>query len=148
MILQREEHALRQAHIANKLKAHRDYVFTPPGVEERLRQVGDQSLVSWTIGPAASSPEEIANGQLFRERYLLPHLTTQSECLMRLQMQARGAPVPPIKGITILLFPGETEDEDFSAFVRWVHHVRRLSSMYSLRASADLADVRLERKLR
>ena len=67
---------------------------------------------------------------------------------MRLQTQARGAPVPPIKGIPILLFPGETQDEEDSAFVRWVHRVRRLSSMYSLRASADLADVRLERKLR
>ena len=87
-------------------------MFTPPSVEERLRQVGDQSLVSWTIGPAASSPEEIANGQLFRERYLLPHLTTQSEYLMRLKTQARGAPVPPIKGIPILLFPGETQDEE------------------------------------
>ena len=70
---------------------------------------------------------------------------------MRLQTQARGAPVPPIKGIpilllpgeTILLLPGETEDEEDSAFVRWVHRVRRLSSMYSLRASSDLADVHL-----
>ena len=147
-VIQQEEHALRQAQIASKLRAHRDYVFTPPSVEERLRQVGDHSLVSWTIGPAASSPEEIANGQLFRERYLRPHFTTQSEYLMRLQTQARGAPVPPIKGIPILLFPGETQDEEDSAFVRWVHRVRRLSSMYSLRASADLADVRLERKLR
>ena len=67
---------------------------------------------------------------------------------MRLNTQARGAPVPPIKGIPILLLPGETEDEEESAFVRWVHRVRRLCSMYSLRASADLADVRLERKLR
>ena len=62
LILQREEHALIRAQIANKLKAHQDYVFTPPSVEERLRQVGDQSLVSWNICTAASSPEEIANG--------------------------------------------------------------------------------------
>ena len=32
-IIQQEEHDLRQAQIANKLKAHRDYVFTPPSVE-------------------------------------------------------------------------------------------------------------------
>ena len=45
-VIQQEEHALRQAHISHTLKAHRDYVFTPPSMEERLRQVGDQSLVS------------------------------------------------------------------------------------------------------
>ena len=33
-------------------------------------------------------------------------------------MQARGAPVPAIKGIPILLFAGETTDEEDDAFVR------------------------------
>ena len=67
---------------------------------------------------------------------------------MRLKTQARGAPVPLIKGIPILLLPGETEDEEDDAFVRWLQRVRRLSSIFSVRASADVADVRLEKNLR
>ena len=63
-------------------------------------------------------------------------------------MQARGAPVPPIKGIPILLFVGETTDEEDDAFVLWVHRTRPFSSMYALRASVNVADVRLKRKLR
>uniref|UniRef100_A0AAV1VK77 Uncharacterized protein n=1 Tax=Peronospora matthiolae TaxID=2874970 RepID=A0AAV1VK77_9STRA len=63
-------------------------------------------------------------------------------------MQARGAPVPPIKRLPSLLLAGETVSEEDDAFVRWVHHVRRLSNMFSLRASVNVADVRLEGKLR
>ena len=63
-------------------------------------------------------------------------------------MQARGAPVPPIKVIPILLFAGETTDEEDDALVRCVYRTRRLSSMCALRSSANVADVRLERKLR
>uniref|UniRef100_A0AAV1VC11 Uncharacterized protein n=1 Tax=Peronospora matthiolae TaxID=2874970 RepID=A0AAV1VC11_9STRA len=63
-------------------------------------------------------------------------------------MQARGTPVPPIKGIPILLSAGETESEEVNAFVRWVHSKRRLSGMSALRASASVADVHLERKIR
>ena len=58
-------------------------------------------------------------------------------------MQARDAPVPPIKGIPILLFAGETKDEEDNDFIHWVHLTRRLSSVYALRASANVADVRL-----
>uniref|UniRef100_A0AAV1UW44 Uncharacterized protein n=1 Tax=Peronospora matthiolae TaxID=2874970 RepID=A0AAV1UW44_9STRA len=63
-------------------------------------------------------------------------------------MQERGAPAPPIKSIPIILFTGETLSEEDDAFVRWVHHVRRLSNMFTLRASDNVAGVRLERKLR
>uniref|UniRef100_A0AAV1UEQ8 Uncharacterized protein n=1 Tax=Peronospora matthiolae TaxID=2874970 RepID=A0AAV1UEQ8_9STRA len=63
-------------------------------------------------------------------------------------MQARGAPVPLIKGIPILLLAGETVSEEDDAFVHWVHYVRRLINIFALKASAHAADVRLERKLR
>ena len=56
-------------------------------------------------------------------------------------MQARGALVPPIKGVLILLLAGETKDEEDNDFNRWVHRTRRLSSMYALRASANVANV-------
>ena len=63
-------------------------------------------------------------------------------------MQECGAPVPPIKGVPILLSAGETKDEEDNEFIRWVHRTRRLSSMYALRVSVSVADVRLRRKLR
>uniref|UniRef100_A0AAV1UF10 Uncharacterized protein n=1 Tax=Peronospora matthiolae TaxID=2874970 RepID=A0AAV1UF10_9STRA len=90
----------------------------------------------------------MASGQALRERYLKPHLTAQGHYKERFDVQARGAPVTPVKGIHILLSAGEKESEENDAFVRWVHRIRRLSSMSALRASVNMADVRLERNLR
>ena len=100
------------------------------------------------LGPVAASAEEGASGQALRERYLEPSLTTQSQYKARLELQARGATVPPIKGVPILLSAGETTDEEDDTFARWVHRTRRLSNMHALRASVSVADVRLERELR
>uniref|UniRef100_A0AAV1VAL6 Uncharacterized protein n=1 Tax=Peronospora matthiolae TaxID=2874970 RepID=A0AAV1VAL6_9STRA len=130
------------------LECQRDYVFTLPCVEERLRQAAGRTLVTWIIGHRPKAPKEVVSCQALRERYLEPHLTTQSQYKTCLDMQARDAPVPPIKCIPILLFAGETVSEEDDAFDRWVHHIRRLSNMFVLRASVNVTDVRLERKLR
>uniref|UniRef100_A0AAV1UEL9 Uncharacterized protein n=1 Tax=Peronospora matthiolae TaxID=2874970 RepID=A0AAV1UEL9_9STRA len=130
------------------LERQRDYVFPPPSVEERLRQAAGQTLATWVIGHGHKTPKEVVSCQALRERYLEPHLTTQSQYKTRLDMQARGAPVPPIKGIPIPMFAGEKVSEEDDAFVRWVHHVRRLISLSKQRASVNVADVRLKRKLR
>uniref|UniRef100_M4C4W3 Uncharacterized protein n=1 Tax=Hyaloperonospora arabidopsidis (strain Emoy2) TaxID=559515 RepID=M4C4W3_HYAAE len=45
------------------LESHTDYVFTPLSLEERLQQTTGQSLPSWTIGPATSTPEEVESGR-------------------------------------------------------------------------------------
>ena len=90
----------------------------------------------------------MASCQALLERYLEPYLTTQSQYKERLEMQARSAPVPPIKDVPILSFAGETTDEEDNDIIRWVHRTLRLSSMYALRVSVSVADVRLERKLR
>uniref|UniRef100_M4BQA2 Uncharacterized protein n=1 Tax=Hyaloperonospora arabidopsidis (strain Emoy2) TaxID=559515 RepID=M4BQA2_HYAAE len=147
LAVQREESARRHAQMVTTLRNQRDYVFNPPSVEERLRQTTGQSLATWTIGPVAASTEEGASGQALRERYLEPSLTTQSQ-YVRLELQARGAPVPPIKGVPILLSAGETKEEEDNELIRWMHRTRRLSSMYAMRASVSVADVRLKRKLR
>uniref|UniRef100_A0AAV1TEQ5 Uncharacterized protein n=1 Tax=Peronospora matthiolae TaxID=2874970 RepID=A0AAV1TEQ5_9STRA len=148
LLVQREENAQRYAQMTATLERQRDYVFIPPSVEERLRQAAGQTLATWVIGHGPKTPEEVVSCQALRERYLEPHLTTQGQYKARLDMQARGAPVPPMKGIPILLLAGETASEEDNAFVHWVHYVRRLSKIFALRASAHAADVRLERKLR
>ena len=53
-----------------------------------------------------------------------------------------------MREIPIILFPNETLWENEHAFEKWVHRVRRLHNIDRLRASKDLGDVRLERKLR
>uniref|UniRef100_A0AAV1U0V2 Uncharacterized protein n=2 Tax=Peronospora matthiolae TaxID=2874970 RepID=A0AAV1U0V2_9STRA len=147
LLVQREENAQRYVQMATTLERQRDYVFIPPTVEERLRQAAGQTLATWVIGHGPKAPEEVVSCQALREMYLMPHLTTQSQYKARLDMQARGTPVPPIKGIPILLFAGETVSEEDDTFVHWVHFVCRLSNIFALRASASVADVRLERKL-
>ena len=66
----------------------------------------------------------------------------------RLERQARGAPVTVNHGIPILIAQGENDCEEDNEFIRWLHRARHLSSMMALRASANAADARLERKLR
>ena len=117
-------------HLAAILKCRRGYLFTSLGLEERIRQMTGHSLATWTSGDEMSSSDEIAS------------------CQLRLDTQSRGAPVPPIKGIPILLFAGESQEEEDNAFVRWVHRKRHFTRMFALIASANVADVRLERRLR
>ena len=62
---------------------------------------------------------------------------------IRLERQARGAPVAAIDGIHILIANGENDCEEDNEFIRCVHRARYLSSMMALRASANAADVRL-----
>uniref|UniRef100_A0AAV1US31 Uncharacterized protein n=1 Tax=Peronospora matthiolae TaxID=2874970 RepID=A0AAV1US31_9STRA len=124
LLVQREENAQRHVQMATTLELQRDYVFTPPSVEERLRQAAGQTLATWVIGHGPKTPEEVMSCQALRERYREPHLMTQSQYKARLDMQARGTPVPPIKGIAILLFAGETVSEEDDASVHWVHYAR------------------------
>uniref|UniRef100_A0AAV1UT00 Uncharacterized protein n=1 Tax=Peronospora matthiolae TaxID=2874970 RepID=A0AAV1UT00_9STRA len=114
MPVQRDENALRYVQMAATLERQRDYVFTPPSVKERLRQAAGQTLATWVIGHGPKTPEEVVSCQALRERYLEPHLMTQSQYKARLDMQARGIPVPPIKGIPILLLAGETLRYDYA----------------------------------
>ena len=48
--------ACQMSQIAATLRARRDYVFCPPTVDERLREVARQPLSGWIIDPAATSP--------------------------------------------------------------------------------------------
>uniref|UniRef100_A0AAV1UY12 Uncharacterized protein n=1 Tax=Peronospora matthiolae TaxID=2874970 RepID=A0AAV1UY12_9STRA len=50
LLVQREEKAQRHVQMATTLERQRDYVFTPPSVEERLRQAAGQTLATWVIG--------------------------------------------------------------------------------------------------
>ena len=56
--------------------------------------------------------------------------------------------MPSLKTIPIVLFPGETPEEDESRLVIWVYSERHLRNFRALRASYSDVDVRLERKLR
>ena len=93
------------------------------------------------------TPDDIAERDALRERYLTPEATTISEYYIKLTEQARGASVPTQRMIPVVLYPGQSEAEDGSTFARWAQRKRRLSSMDALRSSASKSDVRLERKL-
>uniref|UniRef100_A0AAV1TJK9 Uncharacterized protein n=1 Tax=Peronospora matthiolae TaxID=2874970 RepID=A0AAV1TJK9_9STRA len=78
LLVQRGENAQRYVQMATTLERQRDYVFTPPSVEERLRQAAGQTLATWVIGHGPKVPEEVLSCQALRKRYLEPQLTTQS----------------------------------------------------------------------
>ena len=46
------------------------------------------------------------------------------------------------------MFSGEFSEEEDNEFNRWVYRKQQLSSMTALRSMVDVADVRLEQKLR
>ena len=79
---------------------------------------------------------------------MVPYGMPQSQCKARFVKQGHGVPLPVIRGISVPLGKGDLAAEGDNAFIRSVHRARHLSSMVSLRASENLADVRLERKLR
>ena len=78
----------------------------------------------------------------------MPYVMTSSQYKARLLVKGHGVPVSPIRGTPILLDVGKLASEENNAFIHWVHKSRRLSSINALIASADKADVRLQRKLR
>ena len=73
---------------------------------------------------------------------------TPSQYMARSLDQGHGVPVPPIRGIPVLLDAEELASEEDNVFICWVHKARRLSSINALRASANKADVRLDWNLR
>ena len=94
------------------------------------------------------TPEEVEAGRVLREKYLLPYVMTPSQYKARLLDQGHGVPVPPIRGILVLLDVGSWPLKKTMRLYAWVHKSWRLSSINALSASADKDDVHLERKLR
>ena len=146
-VVRHHQDTLRRAHQRSKAQLHSEYIFTPPTVEQRLRAVG-QSLATWIIGSEVSSAEEVDKRKALDLRYLEPTVFTLDGYKARLEKQARGVPVPPIKGVPVVKTAEESNSDEDCSFIKWVHKTRRLSNIYALRNSANVADVRLERKLR
>ena len=107
-----------------------------------------QSLATWIIGSEVSSAEEVAKREALDLRYLKPTVFTLDGYKARLEKQARGVPVPPINGVPVVKTAEESTSDEDDSFVKWVHKTRRLANIYALRNGTDVADVRLERKLR
>ena len=130
------------------MEAYSDYRFKPLRVYVFLRKIAGQPLTDWPTGREATTPDDIAERDALRERYLTPEATTIIEYQLKLKEQAHGATVPTQRTIHVVLYPGESDAEYDSTFTRWVHRARHLPSMNEIRASAFKAEVRLERKLR
>ena len=115
--LREEQRAYRQAKASERLHLHGEYRITPESVEERLRQTTGKSLATWLVGPWATELKEIAKQKALEERYLMPVVTTHSEYKSRLAMQARGASVPSMSWVPIILSSGETMEEEDDSLI-------------------------------
>ena len=73
-LAQEDESPQRRSRSMTTFQSHNDYVFTPPTVEERISQTVVQELAGWTMGPEATTPQDVVTRQSLRERYLEPHL--------------------------------------------------------------------------
>uniref|UniRef100_A0AAV1TI87 Uncharacterized protein n=1 Tax=Peronospora matthiolae TaxID=2874970 RepID=A0AAV1TI87_9STRA len=132
-----------KSEVQTTLQRNSDYTFTRPGAKELIRQC---HAILWQHGPPAPRRKRPLNEcrKALRERYLEPTVMSLSQYRERLQKQARGTLVPQIRGIPIILSKYGDETAGGNMFIRWVHGVRRLSSMHALRESASVAEVRLE----
>ncbi|GMF45640.1 unnamed protein product [Phytophthora fragariaefolia] len=126
----------------------RDYGFQPRDPAETAHQAASQLLNTYVIGPAARTPEELAQRTALRERFLTPQVTSLSEYRERLRVQGQRGSVSPMRTYPVVLQPAEDSTEYDSRFELWVEKARRLSSMEDLRASCSEVDARLERRLR
>ena len=104
LILQQEKTARGRAQNNKVINSHSGYVFSTPDVEERLRQMESRSLLTCSIRPEATSPEDMAFRQAQQERYFEPFMTTQGQYKAHLESPARGISVRPIMDVPILLF--------------------------------------------
>ena len=80
-------------------------------MEQRFRQKEDRILSTWSIGPAATSTEDIAFRKVLNKRYLEAFLTTQGKYKAHLDIIACGIPIRQIKGVPILLLVDELPEE-------------------------------------
>ncbi|GMF55674.1 unnamed protein product [Phytophthora fragariaefolia] len=126
----------------------RDYGFQPRDPAETARHAASQLLNTYVIGSAARTPEELAQRAAFRERFLIPQVTSLSAYRERLRVQGQRGSVPPMRTYPVVLQPGEDSTEYDSRFELWEEKSRRLSSMEALRASFSEVDARLERLVR
>ena len=83
-----------------------------------------------------------------KKKYLEPSMTTRGYYKAHLEGLARGILIIPIKGVPILLFASTMPDEEDNQFICWLYCRRHISGIPTIRVSADVADARLERKLR
>ncbi|GMF69057.1 unnamed protein product [Phytophthora fragariaefolia] len=68
----------------------RDYGFQPRDPTETARQAASQLLNTYVIGPAARTPEGLAQRTALRERYLTPQVTSLSDTTLALSFGWRS----------------------------------------------------------
>uniref|UniRef100_A0AAV1TMH0 Uncharacterized protein n=1 Tax=Peronospora matthiolae TaxID=2874970 RepID=A0AAV1TMH0_9STRA len=51
--------ARRKSDVQTTLQRRSEYTFTPPGVEELIRQASRHTLATWATGPEAKTPAEL-----------------------------------------------------------------------------------------
>ena len=110
-----------------------------------------QLAVPYRVGSLGHRPRPLARSlceQHFAHGYCTPLSCRRTDIGHDWNVKRGEHHVAVINGIPILIAPGENDCKENNEFIRWVHRARRLSSMIALRASANAADVRLERKLR
>ncbi|GMF44984.1 unnamed protein product [Phytophthora fragariaefolia] len=92
-----------------------DYGFQPRDPEETARHAASQLLNTCVIGPAARTPEELAQRTALRERFLTPQVAAHSEYRERLRVQGQRGSVPPMRTYPVVLQPGEDSTDVGSA---------------------------------
>ncbi|CEG46548.1 uncharacterized protein PHALS_02947 [Plasmopara halstedii] len=137
---------LMRAHPRSHIDPLVEYDFRPANPAVETNDAVTRSLRVHIIGPVARTDDELATRRALRARFLVPQESPLDVYRTRLRTQ-RGARVPAMRTIPVVLAPGESATDDEALFERWVKRHRKLISLHNLQLSHKEVDVREERHL-
>ncbi|KAL7686978.1 hypothetical protein Plhal304r1_c024g0081891 [Plasmopara halstedii] len=108
------------------------------------KDANTRSLGVYGIGPPATTQVDLEKQKAFQARFLVPQEILVDTYRTQLRVQRKGALVPAMRTIPVVLAPGEATEVDRRLFERWVQRPQKFYSLYRLQLNHKEIDARVE----